>query len=89
MGIRVILKDHLKNYANENGEIYAEGDTIGELLIDISTRYPELRDAIFGRENILLVLILVDGKLIQKNEVNQYSISEENSITIHKIIGGG
>ena len=89
MGIRVILKDDLKNYANENEEIYAEGETVGELLIDISNRYPELRNVIFGRENVLLVLILVDGKLIQQNEVNKYRISEENSITIHKIIGGG
>ena len=89
MGIRVILKDHLKNYANENKEIYAEGDTVGELLIDISNRYPDLRNAIFGRENTLLVLTLFDGKVIQKKEVNKDRISEKNSITIHQIIGGG
>ena len=89
MGISVKLKDDLKNSANGSEEIYAKGDTIGELLIDISNQYPELGNVIFGRENILLVLILVDGKLIQNNEIKKYRISEENSVTIHKIIGGG
>ena len=89
MGIQVILKDDLKNYTNGNEEIYPEGDTVGELLIDITNRYPELRNEIFGRDKILLVLILVDGQLIPGHEIDQYRISRESSITIHKIVGGG
>ena len=89
MGIRVILKDDLKNYANEQEEILAEGDTIGEVLTHITKRNPELKTVIFGRNNVLLVLILVDGKVLQKDEIDHYKISEENIITIHRIIGGG
>ena len=89
MKINIQLTGHLKNYADDVKTMSFDGNTVRDLLDQLVNDHPELRDKVFGMDDILLVLILVDDKLIQKKDVNDYKITEKNEIKIYPIVGGG
>ena len=89
MDIKIEFIGHLKDLVNDVESISFNGNTIGELLDQLVKDYPEIKDNIFGMNEVLLVMVLVDDKLIQKREVNDFKITEKNEIKVYPIAGGG
>ena len=87
----ISLPTPLRPYADKNSEIPVTGSTVGELLGSLTSRYPKLRQHLYGDDGKLRSFVNVylndeDIRYLQKTET---PVNETDLISIIPSIAGG
>jgi molybdopterin converting factor small subunit len=79
--------------ANTAGEavVLCEGESVDQVLVDLTTKYPDLKDVLFSEENSLhkYVNIYLDSEDIRYIGGLDAKIGEAKELTILPAVAGG
>ena len=87
----ISLPTPLRPYAEKNSEVPVQGTTVGELLGELTNRYPQLRNHLFGDDGNLRSFVNVylndeDIRYLQKTET---PVQDSDLLSIIPSIAGG
>ena len=87
----ISLPTPLPPYAEKNSEVPVQGTTVGELLGELTNRYPQLRNHLFGDDGNLRSFVNVylndeDIRYLQKTEP---PVQDSDLLSIIPSIAGG
>ena len=69
-----------------------DGATLGDLLADLVTNYPYLRNIVFNQETGAVsdqIMVILNDTLIQDADVIRHELSEGDSVTLLPLYAGG
>ena len=91
MPTRVLIPTPLRVYAGKQDVIEVEGDTVGELLANMTAEYTELRKHLYnedGRLRAFVAIILNDDDL-RFLEKEATPVKEGDTVSIIPTVAGG
>jgi molybdopterin converting factor small subunit len=90
VSVTVNLAAYLRHYAADNENVTVNGNTIRECLDNLIEKYPNLRDQIFDKHDVLhnYVSIFVAGVIAYPDKLEK-PVKERDTMHILYIIGGG
>ncbi len=91
MGITVLIPTALQSYASGQESLSADGSTVKEILVSITTKYPDLKKHLFNEKGALrsFVNIYLNDEDIRYQNNQGTKIKDGDTITIVPSIAGG
>ena len=87
----ISLPTPLRPYADKNAEVPVAGSTVGELLRDLTGKYPKLQKHLFGEDGKLrsFVNVYLNDEDIRYLEKTETPVGESDLLSIIPSIAGG
>lgn len=91
MPTRVLIPTPLRVYAGKQDVIEVEGDTVGELLANMTAEYTELRKHLYNEDGRLraFVAIFLNDDDIRFLEKEATPVKEGDTVSIIPTVAGG
>lgn len=91
MGVTVQIPTALKQYARNQDSIELKGDTVGQVMKNLSQNYPHLRAHLFNDDGALrnFVNVYVNDEDIRYLKQTDTAIKDGDVITIVPAVAGG
>ena len=91
MATKILIPTPLRTYTGKQDVVEAEGNTIGELLSDMTARHGGLRKHLYTEEGKLrsFVNIYVNDDDIRYLEKEQTLVTSEDTVSIIPSVAGG
>jgi len=91
MAIKILIPTPLRPYTDKKEVVEVNGETIGEILHDLTTRYPDLHQHLYGENGALrsYVNIYVNDEDIRYLAKENTHVSETDTVSIIPSIAGG
>lgn len=91
MPVVVLIPHPLRRYAQGQAEVQAEGRTVGEVLVDLSRRFPVLKEHLYGEDGSLkrFLNIYVEGEDIRYLKGERTRVKNGATVAIVPAIAGG
>ena len=91
MATRVLIPTPLRVYAGKQDVIEVEGDTVGELLANMTAEYSELRKHLYNEDGRLraFVAIFLNDDDIRFLEKEATPVKEGDTVSIIPTVAGG
>lgn len=88
---RVNIPASLRTHADDQSEIYIEGNTVGEILALLSSRYPELGSNLMQDSEHLhpFINLYLDGKNIRDLKQWDTPVRDTQELLIVPALAGG
>lgn len=89
--VTVKIPTPLQKLANNQIEVSAEGNNIGEIIDDLEKNYPGLKERLCDAEGNVrrFVNIFVDGEDIRFQDGKETTVADGNELSIIPAIAGG
>jgi molybdopterin converting factor small subunit len=78
----------LQQQTGGRNRVEAEGSTIRECLDDLIKKYPEAKDNIYGLNNLLLVIVLVNNERVLPEDLDK-RVNRFDKIELVPVVIGG
>lgn len=88
MNINIKLSQILQRFTNRQEVVQVKGDTVRECLENLTQKHPAIKNWIFDRNGILMLLVLLDGDTITQEELDR-PVTAENDLQLIYLVGGG
>ncbi len=87
----ISLPTPLRPYADKNAEVPVAGSTVGELLGDLTGKYPKLQKHLFGEDGKLrsFVNVYLNDEDIRYLKKTETPVGESDLLSIIPSIAGG
>ena len=91
MATKVLIPTPLRQYTDKLDALEFKADTVGELLIGLTQRYPVLKQHLFSEDGRLrsFVNVYVNDEDIRYLQKEQTKVTEKNVVSIVPSIAGG
>lgn len=91
MSIKVLIPTPLRSYTDQKGEVVVDGHTVGEVLIQLTSRYPLLKPHLYAENGKLrsFVNIYINDEDIRHLRKEETALSEKDILSIIPAIAGG
>ena len=87
---RVRIPPTLRDEAEGRREVEAEGETVGELLDDLTSRFPALRERVFEGEDVApFVNVYVEGEDVRTQEGLETPVRDGATVILLPAMAGG
>ena len=88
MSVKIKMSQLLQQYTNKKDTVEVNGSTVTECLNDLVKQYPDVKQWLFDKNGILMVLVLLNGETINQKNLNR-TVTEKDKLQIVLVIGGG
>lgn len=91
MTMRVSIPSNLRAHCEQQSSVPVAGDTVAEVLEDLTTRFPELRSKLLSEERGLhsFINVFVNGRNIRDLQGLATGLSENDTLLIVPALAGG
>ena len=91
MATKILIPTPLRPYTDKQEAVDATGATVGELLTDLTTRYPGLKAHLYNDQGKLrsFVNIYLNDEDIRYMDKEQTAVSATDTISIIPSVAGG
>lgn len=90
MPVVVTIPTPLRQHTGGQDKVEGQGGTVGEVLKDVTTRHPELRDRIFEGDDLRrFVNVYVNNEDIRYLDELETAVADRDEISIIPAIAGG
>ena len=91
MATKVLIPTPLRQYTDKLDALECKADTVGELLIELTERYPVLKQHLFSEDGRLrsFVNVYVNDEDIRYLQKEQTKVTEKDVVSIVPSIAGG
>src|SRR6266404_2379674 len=91
MGVKVIIPTPLRQYAGKNDSVVVEGQTVAEIMRNLTARYGDLQKHLYNEDGKLrsFVNIYRNDEDIRYLEREQTRVKETDVLSIVPSIAGG
>ncbi|MFQ5899616.1 MAG: MoaD/ThiS family protein [Candidatus Methylomirabilia bacterium] len=91
MQVVVMIPRPLRRYAEGQAEVTTEGRTVGEVLADLTQRFPLLKEHLYGEDGSLkrFLNIYVEGEDIRYLKGERTRVKNGATVAIIPAIAGG
>ncbi len=91
MGVKVIIPTPLRQYAGKNDAVIVEGQTVDEIMRNLTTRYGDLQKHLYNEEGKLrsFVNIYRNDEDIRYLEREKTPVKDSDVLSIVPSIAGG
>lgn len=90
MAIEVQIPTILRTYTDGSKTVEAEGDTLADLVDDLDTRYPGLRDRVVDEKGLRrFVNVYLNDEDVRFLDGLDTALSDGDSVTILPAVAGG
>ncbi len=91
MATKILIPTPLRPYTDKQEAVEADGATVGELLADLTTRYPGLKAHLYNEQGKLrsFVNIYLNDEDIRYMQKDQTPVSASDSVSIIPSVAGG
>ena len=88
---KVIIPTALRQYAGQNDEVELPGATVGDVLDDLTARYPDLRRQLYTDDDRLrnFVNVYLNDEDVRVLQGLDTSVSDSDTIVILPAMAGG
>ena len=89
MGIHVRIPSPLRQYTEQMAEIIIEGSTVGEVLDNFKTRFPDADTRFFSTNTARFMNLYLNDQDIRNLQGMDTPVSENDTLSIVFAIAGG
>ena len=89
MGINVRIPSPLRQYTEQMAEIIIEGSTVGEVLDNFKTRFPDADTRFFSTNTARFMNLYLNDQDIRNLQGMDTPVSENDTLSIVFAIAGG
>jgi molybdopterin converting factor small subunit len=91
MATKILIPTPLRPYTDKQEAVEASGATIGELLVDLTTRYSGLKGHLYNEQGKLrsFVNIYINDEDIRYLQKDQTPVSAADTVSIIPSVAGG
>jgi molybdopterin converting factor small subunit len=91
MATKILIPTPLRPYTDKQEAVEADGATVGELLADLTTRYPGLKAHLYNEQGKLrsFVNIYLNDEDIRYMQKDQTPVSASDTVSIIPSVAGG
>lgn len=91
MAIKVLIPTPLRPYTNKESSVFLHGTTAGELLKELTTQFPVLKQHLYSGDGTLrsYVNVYVNDDDIRYLQHEQTPVAENDTLSIIPSIAGG
>lgn len=91
MATKILIPTPLRPYTDKQEAVEAAGSTIGELLTDLTTRFPGLKAHLYNEQGKLrsFVNIYLNDEDIRYMQKDQTPVSANDTVSIIPSVAGG
>ena len=88
---RVLLPTVLRSHSDGNRVVEVDGKNVGEAMVDLTTRYPGLREQLLDDRGNLrnFVNVFVNDENIRDRDNQQTALNDRDEILIVPALAGG
>ena len=88
MSIKITIGQLLQRFTENQETVEVSGKTVRDCLEDLIRKFPDIRQYLFDRNGILMVMIMLNGVTILQKGLNK-KISDGDELSIIHMVGGG
>ncbi|MBI3111798.1 MAG: MoaD/ThiS family protein [Ignavibacteriales bacterium] len=91
MAVKVLIPTPLRPYTNKERSVFLSGTTAGELLNELTTQFPVLKQHLYSGDGTLrsYVNVYVNDDDIRYLQQEQTPVTEKDTVSIIPSIAGG
>ena len=91
MSVTILIPTALRSFVDRKSEVEVEGSTVGEVLSNLATQYPDLKHQIYEDDVKLrgFVNVFVDGTNIKKLNGLETAVASGATVMLVPAIAGG
>ena len=91
MSVKVLIPTALRQYSENQDSVELDGELVGELLLNLTDRFPDLRKHLFSEDGKIrnFVNVYVNDDDIRYLELNETSVKAGDVISIVPSVAGG
>jgi hypothetical protein len=88
MSVTIKVGELLRQFTDNQSKVIVNGQTIRECVDDLVKKYPIIKNYLFDKNGILMVLITYNYQMIAQRYLDQ-KVPDGSEIGMTMIIGGG
>ena len=90
MSVKVLIPTALRQYSENQDSVELDGELVGELLLNLTDRFPDLRKHLFSEDGKIrnFVNVYVNDDDIRYLELNETSVKTGDVVSIVPSVAG-